>query len=190
MQSALHHPEPRDGTEQQVLSRRVGAFVVDQIVIFGVVATLASVVLGVGGGVLGTLAEFGAVQNPLGELLGGTSGTTVFAVGAALFGVATSLATFTYFTVLEGAAGRTVGKALFGLVVVRTDGAPIGYRSALVRTLLRPVDQFPALYLLGFGSMLAGDRRQRVGDRLAGTVVVAAERPRSATDDASAVTPV
>ena len=69
MQSALHHPEPRDGTEQQVLSRRVGAFVVDQIVIFGVVATLASVVLGVGGGVLGTLAEFGAVQNPLGELL-------------------------------------------------------------------------------------------------------------------------
>jgi len=190
MQSALHHPEPRDGTEQQVLSRRVGAFVVDQIVVFGVVATLASFVLGVGGGVLGALAEFGAVQDPLGRLLGETSGVTVFAMGAALFGVATSLSTLVYFTVLEGAAGRTVGKSLFGLVVVQTDGSPIGYRGALVRTLVRPVDQFPALYLLGFGSMLTSDRRQRVGDRLAGTVVVATEPSRSAADDASAVTPV
>jgi len=190
MQSALHHPDPRDGTEQQVLSRRVGAFVVDQIVVFGVVAALASVVLGVGGGVLGALAEFGAVQDPLQELLGGTSGVTVFAVGVALFGVATSLATLAYFTVLEGVAGRTVGKALFGLVVVRTDGSPVGYRDALVRTLLRPIDQFPALYLLGFGSMFAGDRRQRIGDRLAGTVVVAAEPSGRTAGDASTVTSV
>jgi uncharacterized RDD family membrane protein YckC len=189
MQSALHHPEPRDGTEQQVLSRRVGAFVIDQIVVFGVVAALASFVLGVGGGILGALAEFGTVQNPLGELLGGTSPVVALGMGTALFGVATSLGSLVYFTVLEGAAGRTVGKALFGLVVVRTDGSPVGYRGALVRTLLRPVDQFPALYLLGFGSMLAGDRRQRVGDRLANTVVVAAEPPRSVADDA-APTPV
>jgi uncharacterized RDD family membrane protein YckC len=189
MQSALHHPTPRDGTEKQVLSRRVGAFVVDQIVVFGVVAALASFLLGAGGGVLGALAELDVVRDPL-ELLGGANGTNVFAVGVALFGVATSLTTLAYFTVMEGAAGRTVGKALFGLVVVRTDGSPVGYRGALVRTLLRPVDQFPALYLLGFGSMLAGDRRQRVGDRLANTVVVAAETGRSTSDDASAVASV
>jgi uncharacterized RDD family membrane protein YckC len=190
MQSTLHPPDPRDGTEQQALSRRVGAFVVDQIVVFGVVAALASFALGVGGGVLGALAEVGAVQDPLQTLLGGASGTTVFAVGAALFGVATSLATLVYFTVLEGAAGRTVGKALFGLVVVGTDGSPVGYRGALVRTLLRPLDQFPALYLLGFGSMLTSERRQRIGDRLANTVVVAADTGRSTVDGASAPTPV
>jgi uncharacterized RDD family membrane protein YckC len=172
-----------------VLTRRVGAFVVDQVVVFGVVAALASFALGVGGGVFGALAELDVVRDPL-ELLGGASGTTVFAMGVALFGVATSLATLVYFTVLEGAAGRTVGKALFGLIVVETDGSPVGYRGALVRTLLRPVDQFPTLYLLGFGSMLTSDRRQRVGDRLANTVVVTAEPPRSTADDATAPTPV
>jgi len=190
MQSALHRPEPRGGTEQGVLSRRVGAFVVDQVVVFGVVATLASFVLGVGGGVIGALVEFGSMQDPLQAPLVETSPVTVVAVGAALFGVATSLGSLAYFTVLEGTAGRTVGKSLFGLVVVRADGSPVGYRGALVRTLLRPVDQFPALYLLGLGSMLTSDRRQRVGDRLAGTVVVAAEPPRSVADEASTVTPV
>lgn len=189
MLSALHRPEPRDGTEQQVVMRRVGAFVVDQIVVFGVVAALASFVLGVGGGVVGALVEFGSMQDPLQTPPVETRPITVVAMGAALFGVATSLGSLVYFTVLEGAAGRTVGKALFGLVVVRTDGSPVGYRAAMVRTLLRPIDQFPALYLLGFGSMLTSDRRQRVGDRLANTVVVAADRSYSTADDV-AVTPV
>ena len=77
-----------------------------------------------------------------------------------------------YHVLLEGTAGRTPGKALLGIAVVREDGGPCTYVRAGVRTALRVVDWLPAGYLLGLLSIALTERRQRVGDRLAGTVVV------------------
>ena len=74
-----------------------------------------------------------------------------------------------YFFALESGEGQTVGKRLMKLRVVRADGRPAGMREIAVRTILRVVDN----YLVGLIVMLAtGERRQRIGDLAAGTIVV------------------
>ena len=74
-----------------------------------------------------------------------------------------------YFFALESGEGQTVGKKLMKIRVVRADGRPAGMREVAVRTILRVVDN----YLVGLIVMLAtGDRRQRIGDLAAGTIVV------------------
>jgi uncharacterized RDD family membrane protein YckC len=189
MRLSLRRPNPRIGTEADVVGRRVVAFFVDQLVVFALLVGVGSSVLGVAGAVLGASVELGVTEAPLDALAGGANAETAIAVGAALFAVAWSVTALTYYTAMEGGAGATVGKMLLGLVVVRADGSPVGYRTAFVRTLLRAVDSQPGLYLLGVGSMLLSDRRQRLGDRAAGTVVVAAERPADPPSDATAGTP-
>jgi uncharacterized RDD family membrane protein YckC len=74
-----------------------------------------------------------------------------------------------YFFALESGEGQTVGKKLMKIRVVRADGRPAGMREVAVRTILRVVDN----YLVGLIAMLAtGERRQRIGDLAAGTIVV------------------
>ncbi len=79
---------------------------------------------------------------------------------------------FLYFWLCEGVWGRTPGKRLLDLRVIRADGAPAGLRRSLVRTLLRPVDLLPLIYVLGAGVVWLTPHRQRLGDLAAGTVVV------------------
>jgi uncharacterized RDD family membrane protein YckC len=74
----------------------------------------------------------------------------------------------------EGALGWTPGKRLMQLTVVRTDGRPCGWLGALLRNVLLPLDMQPVLGLLGIVSMATGFKRQRLGDRVAGTLVVRA----------------
>jgi uncharacterized RDD family membrane protein YckC len=78
---------------------------------------------------------------------------------------------FIYFTLLEGFFGATAGKMLLGLRVVQLDGSPITWREAIVRNLLRPVDEI-VLYLVGAIAIWVSPRKQRLGDRAADTVVV------------------
>ena len=70
--------------------------------------------------------------------------------------------------------GRTPGKAAMGLRVVRDDGGPIGFRQALVRGLAGAFLERPGitLTLLAIVTMLLDGRNKRVGDVLAGTVVL------------------
>lgn len=77
-----------------------------------------------------------------------------------------------YHVILEGLLGRTVGKAAVGIAVVGEDGSRATLRAAAVRTLGRFVDGLPVAYLVGIASILLTERRQRVGDVLASTVVV------------------
>jgi uncharacterized RDD family membrane protein YckC len=79
-----------------------------------------------------------------------------------------------YFFALESGDGQTVGKKLMKLRVVREDGSPAGMREIAIRTILRVVDN----YLVGLIVMLlTGERRQRIGDLAAGTVIVDASGP-------------
>jgi uncharacterized RDD family membrane protein YckC len=67
--------------------------------------------------------------------------------------------------------GQTPGKRMLGLRVVR-DGYPVGFIDSVLRNLLRAADFLPVGYLLGL-LVMAGDRRfRRLGDRIAGTMVV------------------
>ena len=73
--------------------------------------------------------------------------------------------------------GRTVGKLVFGLRVVRDDGGPIGFRQALVRGLAGLVLEKPGLLAplstaLGVLTISLSAREKRIGDMLAGTIVL------------------
>jgi hypothetical protein len=80
-----------------------------------------------------------------------------------------------YYFACESGAGQTLGKRLLKLRVVRADGRPAGIREIAVRTVLRVVDMQFA-YLVGLIVMLAtGERRGRLGDLAAGTMIVSTE---------------
>jgi uncharacterized RDD family membrane protein YckC len=72
--------------------------------------------------------------------------------------------------------GQTPGKRLLRIRVVRVDGSPIGIYESAVRNLLRAVDFLPLLYAVGCLSMLFTRQHRRLGDLLAGTVLVREER--------------
>lgn len=76
-------------------------------------------------------------------------------------------------------SGRTLGKAAVGIRVVTTAGLAVGFWASLLRNVARLVDLLPSMYLVGVVSILATSRNQRVGDMLAGTIVV---RVRHAAD--------
>ncbi len=81
------------------------------------------------------------------------------------------LLTLLYYIVLEAIWGATLGKMLLGLRVARTDGSPIGWSASLIRNILRIVDGF-LFYLVGAILVWQSPLRQRLGDRIADTVVV------------------
>jgi uncharacterized RDD family membrane protein YckC len=79
-----------------------------------------------------------------------------------------------YFAFFEWAwNGQTPGKRLLKLRVIREDGRPITFWEASVRNLLRSFDMMPApFYSIGLISVFVSLSDQRVGDMVAGTVVV------------------
>lgn len=68
--------------------------------------------------------------------------------------------------------GQTPGKRAMRLRVARDDGAPVGWLGALVRNLLRTVDMLPLGYAIGITSGLLDPWGRRLGDLVAGTVVI------------------
>jgi uncharacterized RDD family membrane protein YckC len=70
--------------------------------------------------------------------------------------------------------GRTPGKMALGLRVVRDDGGPIGFRQAFVRGLAGAfLERFGITFFVGaFVTMALSSRGKRIGDLLAGTVVL------------------
>jgi uncharacterized RDD family membrane protein YckC len=68
--------------------------------------------------------------------------------------------------------GRTLGKLIFGLRVVTKEGAPIRFRHAALRGILRI---FEIIVMLGAPAVLAATftrDSQRLGDLVAGTIVI------------------
>ena len=112
------------------------------------------------------LAVVAAVGLVLKTLTGGFGAATlVLTVGWGLY----------YFFALEWTSGQTLGKRVMRLRVARADGDAPGIRETAIRTVLRVVDGI-GFYVVGLGAMLAtGDRRQRLGDLAAGTVVTTAD---------------
>jgi uncharacterized RDD family membrane protein YckC len=78
-----------------------------------------------------------------------------------------------YFALMEGSRGQTIGKMITKIKVVREDGRPIDMNQALVRNILRIIDGLFA-YLIGAILIWRSDKKQRLGDSVAKTVVVKA----------------
>ncbi|HEV2706059.1 MAG TPA: RDD family protein [Pyrinomonadaceae bacterium] len=79
-----------------------------------------------------------------------------------------------YFAVFEWAwNGQTPGKRWLKLRVIREDGRPVTFWEAAARNLVRILDMMPfPFYSIGLVCVFASSRDQRVGDLVAGTVVV------------------
>lgn len=82
-----------------------------------------------------------------------------------------------YFALFEALwSGQTPGKRLMDLRVIADAGRPIAAHQAIARNLMRIIDALPGLYAFGIVSALLNRQNKRLGDLVAGTVVVH-ERP-------------
>jgi uncharacterized RDD family membrane protein YckC len=109
-------------------------------------------------GVSGVGAAVGAFGNGFGAVIVLLLSFLVFAAYDVLFEVF--------------ASGRTPGKRLNGLRVVRVDGSPVAFFTSAIRNVLRLVDILPGMYLVGIVTILVTRQNQRLGDVAAGTLVV------------------
>lgn len=84
---------------------------------------------------------------------------------------------FLYKLVLEAFwNGQTVGKRVVGIRVIKANGLPVDFLQVVIRNILRVIDHLPFLYLIGSITIAASQRGQRLGDIVAGTVVVRDQR--------------
>jgi uncharacterized RDD family membrane protein YckC len=91
----------------------------------------------------------------------------------AAFGFIAFLLMFGYFAIFEIAwNGQTPGKRLVGIRAVKETGRPLTPSETIGRNLLRIVDQLPALYAVGMVVALLNAKNKRLGDFVAGSVVV------------------
>lgn len=91
---------------------------------------------------------------------------------------------FVFFETIWG--GQTPGKRIFKLRVIREDGRPIRFYEALVRNVLRTgLDSMPVFvvpfYSVGIIAVFLSPRSKRIGDHVAGTVVVRESELRTPT---------
>ncbi|MEO7982106.1 MAG: RDD family protein [Sporichthyaceae bacterium] len=77
--------------------------------------------------------------------------------------------------------GRSLGKMALGLRVVREDGGPIRFRQAFVRGLMSVVEIWLTFGVVALVTSLASTQGRRLGDFLAGTVVIHERVPVRAT---------
>lgn len=123
--------------------------------------------LQIGVGLLGALALYG-LSGPLGDDWTTVVGSIGFFLLLFFYDVAWELLN----------DGRTPGKALLGLRVVRDDGRRVDGGSSVLRNLLRLIE-LPLFYAPGIVLVTLTKRHQRIGDMVAGTLVV--REPRRAS---------
>jgi uncharacterized RDD family membrane protein YckC len=68
--------------------------------------------------------------------------------------------------------GQTPGKRVMKIRVIKDNGRQVTFFEALARNLLRVVDSMPTAYLTGVISILVTKQNKRLGDLVAGTIVV------------------
>jgi uncharacterized RDD family membrane protein YckC len=175
------------------------------------IATPEGVELELALGGLGSRFFAALVDGVIEALLG--AGIVIAAVGLTSAAVAATLSALGIFLIVFGYhvlwevlnSGRTPGKRVAGLRVVREGGAPVRFRESAIRNIIRLIDILPPVtYALGAAAILLTKRNQRLGDIVAGTLVVRvtaalppsspAARARRSTEelrswDVSAVTP-
>ncbi len=145
-------------------ARRMFAHFIDLVLCYGALLVVASLIVlaALGGGALASSME------------------TTLKLGVGLLLLLLFAAQWVYFVAWEAVKGTTPGKMALGLRVVTTEGRPVGFVEAALRNLLRAADALPVGYVVGVVAMAVSGRFQRLGDLVAGTLVVIPERMRVA----------
>jgi uncharacterized RDD family membrane protein YckC len=141
-------------------ARRLLAYLVDLIVCYGGAFFLCFLIL------------FAALGSGVGDAVASAEALSTGLILLILFA-----AQWLYFVALEATTGRTPGKIAAGLRVVTTSGRPIGFGAAALRNVLRAADVLPVGYAVGVAAMTLSPRFQRLGDLVAGTMVIVPDRP-------------
>src|ERR1041385_1155375 len=138
------------GVGSRVLAALIDGSIVTAIVVAGILLA-------------GVLGSFGLMPSSA----GGRAWAAALAVGLG-FALGNG-----YFILFEGLrAGQTPGKRMVGIRVVRDTGHPVTLGAAAARNLLRVADFLPPPYLVGLALVAFHPRGKRLGDLVAGTVVV------------------
>jgi uncharacterized membrane protein SpoIIM required for sporulation/uncharacterized RDD family membrane protein YckC len=108
--------------------------------------------------------------------------------GTALLVLAQFALLWGYYVLFEGLMdGQTPGKRFHRIRVVREGGFSVTFGTSAVRNLIRIIDMQPIVfYLVGMGSVMLTKRGRRLGDLVAGTLVVR-EDVRRATPEPAAL---
>jgi uncharacterized RDD family membrane protein YckC len=138
---------------------RIGAGCIDVVVLSSLQIWISSV--------------FGIID-PLGNhYLSDGNGLSIFLPGLPTIGsLWLYLIAFLYFFLQEALCGMTVGKFLFRLHVISVRRTHLTIIAVLVRNLIRFIDCLPVFYLIGLISSSLSPTFQRLGDRLAHTMVI------------------
>lgn len=87
-----------------------------------------------------------------------------------------------YYAIFEALwKGQTPGKRWAGIRVIKDTGRPINAFEAITRNLIRFVDFLPGVYGVGVVTMLLNSKSRRLGDYVAGTIVVHETSDREST---------
>lgn len=143
----------RPSLHTNVLGKRIGAHIIDNLLLL-VFAIVLVIVVGVGGVATGPTTS--AADTAVGGL------AIIVGVVGALF----------YLFLLEGYwDGQTVGKRAVNIRVVKEDGSEIGYGESVIRNF---IEVFEGLfyYIPAVIVIAASDRDQRLGDHAASTLVI------------------
>lgn len=143
----------------QVVGRRVAAFVIDFVVWLAIIAAAWYALTenvrhacGSGGGI---------------EINGDCHGFTQHSHRTIWF-VIIGVVSIGLFIVMQGLTGKTPGKAMLGIKVVKSDGNAPGILRTIGRELMWIVD----FWIVALIAALASQNNQRLGDMVAGTYVV------------------
>jgi uncharacterized RDD family membrane protein YckC len=140
--------------------RRLFAFMLDNIIIYLLVITILTIgmfVLGVSSGLHGI--------NP-----GGGHMLAALLRFIILFHILYLFMCLAYFTYFIGICGKTPGKMVFGLKVIRVTGEPLTFGMAFLRWIGYFLSSLP--FNLGFIWIAFDGKKQGFHDKIAGTVVV------------------
>lgn len=138
---------------------RILAIIIDHIIL-GIVAIIIAIPIG-----LSTLFSIGRI-NPF------TMAANM--VSWIFFGIIVFVIWILYFPYFESTTGQTLGKKVMGIKVVKENGRNLTFGDALIRTVFRVIDFLPAAYIVGLVVILVSQKRQRIGDMAAKTIVVRA----------------
>ncbi|MGZ4851629.1 MAG: RDD family protein [Halobacteriota archaeon] len=125
--------------------------------------------------ILGIVSSFVTVPFRSSVSVNTTTGTVSIGPGYG-FGIAIAfIIELLYFTLLSGRYAQSVGMMAVRIKVVReADFGKISYGAALARTIFLLIDAIPFVipYLIGAILIWSSDKKQRLGDRVARTVVI------------------
>ena len=143
------------------IGSRAAAAIVDQLIIWAVMIALFLLLA-----VLYAAVGRGGLTDSLDRVFGSWVMAAVYLGSFAL-----SWGYFVFFEALSD--GQTPGKKMFGLRVVQDGGYSISFGASAVRNLVRVLDAQPGFfYFVGMATAIFSRTSKRVGDHVAGTIVV------------------